>query len=111
MENIITKMRQEKQEYNEQMKRVAHLPKDYQFVYDKIQHYMWNFSTGMGSDMMKTLYDLIDLFEEAANEGRHVLDVTGNDVATFCDNLMSENKLWTKQVKNKLNDKIKKKIS
>ena len=28
------------------MARVAALPEDYQFVFKKIQNYMWNFSAG-----------------------------------------------------------------
>lgn len=110
MENILVKMRHDKEEYNRQMQRVKLLPTDYQFVYHKIENYMWNFAAGSGMDMLKTQYDLIDLFEEAATQGRHVLEVTGEDVATFCDDLMRGNKLWTDRVKEKLNEKMKTKL-
>lgn len=111
MENIILKMRQEKQEYNRQMARVALLPKDYQFVYNKIQNYMWSFAAGSGMDMLQTQYELIDLFESAALQGQHVLEVTGEDVATFCDELMSDNKLWTDNVRKNLNKKVNAKLN
>lgn len=106
MENILVKMKQDKKEYTRQMERVKQLPKDYQFVYNKIQNYMWNFAAGSGMDMLKTQYDLIDLFEESAIQGRHVLEVTGNDVATFCEDLMVENKLWTDRIRKNLNKRI-----
>lgn len=110
MENLIKKLIDDKKEYHEQMARVAALPEDYRFVYEKIQAYMWGFAGGSGMDMVKTQYDLIDLFESGAADGRHVLDVTGEDVASFCDELMRGNKLWTDNVRNRLNRKISGKV-
>lgn len=106
MTNIIHKIQENKKEYRRQMARVEALPEDYRFVYEKIQTYMWNFSAGSGSDMLKTQYELIDLFEEGAAVGRHVLDVTGKDVASFCDELMSGNKLWMDDARKCLNRKM-----
>ncbi len=106
MENPIKKILNDKKEYREQMARVAALPEDYRFVYEKMQNYMWSFAGGSGMDMLQTQYDLIDLFESGAAQGRHVLDVTGEDVAAFCDELMRGNKLWTDCVKNRLNHKV-----
>lgn len=106
MENLIKQMIADKKEYREQMARVAALPEDYRFVYEKIQAYLWSFAGGSGMDMLQTQYDLIDLFESGAVEGRHVLDVTGRDVASFCDELMQGNKLWTDDIKARLNRKM-----
>lgn len=106
MENLIKKIIGDKKEYKEQMARVAALPEDYRFVYEKIQAYIWGFAGGTGMDMLKTQYDLIDLFEWGAADGRHVLEVTGDDVAAFCHELMKGNKLWTDAIKNRLNRKI-----
>jgi DNA-binding ferritin-like protein (Dps family) len=39
-------------------------------------------------DLTPLFADLLDLFETAAAEGRPVLDVTGQDVAAFCDGLL-----------------------
>lgn len=110
MGNFIGKIIRDKREYQAQMARVQALPEDYRFVYDKIQTYMWSFAGGTGMDMLKTQYDLIDLFETGAAEGRHVLEVTGEDVATFCDELIKGNKLWTDAIKNRLNRKINAKL-
>lgn len=107
MSNIIKKICEDKKEYREQMEKVKALPEDYQFVFEKIQGYMWSFAGGDGLDMLKTQYDLIELFEAGAAEGKHVLDVTGEDVAGFCDELMRGNKLWTDRQRKKLNQNMK----
>lgn len=74
---------EEKRAYRQMMARVKALPEDYRFVFDKIQHYLWIFATG-GFDMS----GLVDLFESGAAEGRKVLEITGPDVAAFCDALI-----------------------
>lgn len=72
----------EKKEYRKMMARVKALPEDYRYAYEKMQKYMWAF--GSGFDMG----GLIELFEGGAAEGKRVLDITGEDVAAFCDELI-----------------------
>lgn len=103
MLKIIKKMHGDKKEYREQMARVTALPEEYRFVYGKMQDYMWSFAGGSGMDMLKTQYELIDLFEAGAAEGKHVLTITGEDVSGFCDDLMWGNKLWMDRQRKKLN--------
>lgn len=110
MFHFIKKMCKDKKEYRDQMARVATLPEDYQFVFKEIQNYMWSFAGGDGYDMIKTQYDLIDLFETSAAQGNHVLEVTGEDVSGFCDELIRDNKLWLDGVRNRLNRKMHKKF-
>lgn len=109
MVNIIKKMREDKKEYRRQMARVNALPKDYQFVFKKISNYMWSFAGGDGFDMLRTQYDLIELFEIGASQDKHVLDITGEDVAGFCDEFMSNTKKWTDRYRQKLNKSLKNK--
>lgn len=71
---------------------------------------MWMFAAGSGYDMMKIHYDLIDLFESGAANGKHVLDVTGNDVAAFCEELMRSAQTYTENWHEKLNRDIIKKV-
>jgi len=78
-----------KKEYKAFMKKVNSLPKDYVFVFKKIQKYMWNFGYGFGEEII----NLYELFEASAAEGKHVLEVTGEDVAAFADELMALSKL------------------
>ncbi|MFS0600417.1 DUF1048 domain-containing protein [Peribacillus frigoritolerans] len=78
-----------KKEYKAFMKKVNSLPKEYVFVFKKIQKYMWNFGYGFGEEII----NLYELFEASAAEGKLVLDVTGEDVAAFADELMALSKL------------------
>jgi DNA-binding ferritin-like protein (Dps family) len=96
----------EKREYKRQMARVDALPKDYRYVYKKIQHHMWMFAAGSGYDMLRLHYDLIDLFESGAAEGKRVLEITGDDVAAFCDELLKDTQTYTGNWREKLNSDI-----
>ena len=100
------KVSREKREYLEAMERVKALPEDYRFVYDKIQHYMWNHVAGDGMDMTVVLADLVDLFEQGAAAGRDVLDVTGEDAAAFCDDLLTGAKTYQSTKQDALNRAI-----
>ena len=106
----IKKIIESKREYKQQMARVEALPKDYQYVFKKIQSHMWMFAAGSGYDMMKIHYDLIELFEAGAAEGKPVLEITGEDVATFCDELLRSARTYTEDWREALNRDILKKL-
>ncbi|MBN2072670.1 MAG: DUF1048 domain-containing protein [Actinobacteria bacterium] len=110
MLDIFKKMIGDKKEYKMMMARVEAMPEDYQFVFKKIQQYMWGFAAGGGMDILKLQYDLIDLFEAGVAEGKHVLEITGEDVATFCDELLRNAETYTENRKEKLNRDIMKKL-
>ncbi|MEG1254659.1 DUF1048 domain-containing protein [Clostridium sp.] len=103
MVKLIKKMFGDKKEYKDQMARSEELPEDYKFVFEKIHEYMWSFAGGDGSDMLKTQQELLELFEISAAEGKHVLEVTGEDVAGFCDEFLRDTKKWTDFYGEKLN--------
>jgi len=50
-----------------------------------MKSYLWRFASGDGMDIVALLKDVLELFETSAAQGRSVLDVTGDDVAAFCD--------------------------
>ncbi len=106
----IKKMIESKREYKQQMARVEALPKDYQYVFKKIQGHMWMFAAGSGYDMLKIHYDLIELFETGAADGKHVLEITGEDVAAFCDELLRNARTYTEDWREALNRDILKKF-
>jgi DNA-binding ferritin-like protein (Dps family) len=106
----VKKMLESKREYKQQMARVAALPKDYQYVFKKIQRHMWMFAAGSGYDMMKIHYGLIELFEAGAADGKHVLEITGEDVAAFCDELLRSATTYTENWREALNRDILKKL-
>ena len=99
-----------KREYKRQMARVKALPEDYQYVFKKIQGHMWMFAAGAGYDMMKIHYDLIELFETGAAEGKSVLEITGEDVAAFCEELLRSTGTYTENWREALNRDIQKKL-
>lgn len=111
MLDFLKKIIGDKKEYKMMMARVSAMPKDYQFVFKKIQNYMWSHAGGDGMDILKIQYDLIDLFEGGVADGKNVLKITGTDVAEFCDELLLNAKTWTTDGHKKLNHDIKKKFS
>lgn len=106
MLEMFKKMLGDKKEYKMMMARVEALPEDYQFVFKKIQNYMWQFSAGNGIDMLHIQYELIELFEGGAAEGRQVLEITGEDVASFADELVANAKTYVAKYREDLNKSI-----
>ncbi|MCT1539259.1 MULTISPECIES: DUF1048 domain-containing protein [Lysinibacillus] len=106
MIELFKKMMGDKKEYKMMMARVEQLPEDYQFVFKKIQNYMWNFTVGNGMDMLHMQYELIELFEAGAAEGRKVLEITGEDVASFADELVANVKTYIAKYREDLNQSI-----
>lgn len=74
--------------------RVKALPQDYQIVYKEIQKYLFKVGPVELTDGTDLLSGIIDLFEEGAALGKGVLEVTGSDVAAFCDDLIKDSKTF-----------------
>lgn len=83
-----------KKEWRAHVARVKALPKDYQIVYKEIQKYLYKVGPVELTDGIGLLSGIIDLFEEGAAEKRGVLEVTGSDVAAFCDDLIKDSKTY-----------------
>jgi DNA-binding ferritin-like protein (Dps family) len=106
----IKRMAREKREYNRMQRRAKALPEEYRYVYHKIQNYMWNYSGGSGMDMTSIFADLLDLFETGVAEGKRVLEITGEDVAAFCDELLRNARTYTQDWREALNRDIMRKL-
>ncbi len=106
----IKKIMEGKREYKQQMERVAALPEDYRYVFKKIQEYTWMHAGGDGMDMLQIHYDLINLFEAGAADGKTVLEVTGEDVADFCEELLKSANTYTESWQDKMNRDIARKL-
>lgn len=106
MANFIKKIRDDKKEYREMQERAKRLPDAYYFVFQKIEAYTWECAGGDGIDTMKAQGDLLDLFEISVADGRAVLEVTGNDVAGFCDEFFRDTRKWSDAYQKRLNRKL-----
>ncbi|WP_368487511.1 DUF1048 domain-containing protein [Clostridium sp. BJN0013] len=83
-----------KKEWRAHVARIKALPQDYQIVYKEIQKYLFKVGPVELTDGTGLLSGIIDLFEEDAALGKGVLEVTGSDVATFCDDLIKDSKTY-----------------
>ncbi len=112
MNTFLKKIIGDKKAWNALEARGKALPRDYRVVYDVIKDYMWNLwrfsaSAGNQDESMATLDDLLNLLEAGAAEGKGVLEVTGKDVAAFCDELFNATESW----RTKLNREVAEKLS
>jgi DNA-binding ferritin-like protein (Dps family) len=98
---------EEKKEWKAIEKRAKALPHDYHVTYEEIKHYLWKSS---GITTIDAFRVLIDLFEESAANGRQVLEVIGDDVAAFCDELVKGEKTYFEDLRKKLNSSVARKI-
>ncbi|RII34237.1 DUF1048 domain-containing protein [Clostridium chromiireducens] len=101
-----------KKEWRAHVARVKALPKDYQIVYKEIQKYLFKVGPVELTNGIGLLSGIIDLFEEGAFLGKGVLEVTGSDVAVFCDDLIKDSKtyadIYQESVDKKVNEAMKK---
>lgn len=110
MNNFLKKILGDKKEWRAMEARADALPKDYQIVYTEIKAYMWKFTAGDGMDVVAILNDLLGLFETSAADGKRVLEVTGEDVAEFCDELLRNANTYTENWREALNENVAKKL-
>lgn len=98
---------EDKKEWKAMIKRSKALPHDYKTTYNEILRYIWS-STGIST--IEPIKVLLDLFEESAANGKNVLEVTGSDVAAFCDELVRGEKTYFEGLRKKLNSNVAKNI-
>ena len=100
----------EKAEYNAYRKLLESLPNDYQFVLKEIEKYFFSFV--VDENIMTVLMDTSESFAIAANDGRSVFSITGEDIGSFCDNIAKNChvKTWQDTQREKLNENIRKRF-
>ena len=101
-----------KKEWRAHVARVKLLPKDYQIVYKEIQKYLYKVGPAELTEGIDLLSGIVDFFEEGAALGKGVLEVTGSDVAAFCDELIKDSETYAdtyqEYVNKEVNNAIKK---
>jgi DNA-binding ferritin-like protein (Dps family) len=83
-----------KKEWRAHMARVKALPQEYRIVYKEIQKYLFKVGPVELTEGVDLLSGIVDFFEEGAAAGKGVLEVTGSDVAAFCDDLIKDSKTY-----------------
>jgi DNA-binding ferritin-like protein (Dps family) len=78
-----------KKHWRAHMAQVRALPPDYQIVYKEIQRYLFRVGPVDLADG-RLLAGIVDFFEEGVAAGKGVLELIGNDVAAFCDDLVND---------------------
>ncbi|MXQ52735.1 DUF1048 domain-containing protein [Shimazuella alba] len=92
-----------KKAWRAHVSRVKALPKDYQIVYKEIQKYLFKVGPVKLNEGIGLLSEILIFFEEGAAAGKGVLEVTGEDVAAFCDDLVKDEKTWLDKYHEDLN--------
>jgi DNA-binding ferritin-like protein (Dps family) len=82
-----------KKQWRAHMARVKALPPDYQIVYKEIQKYFFKIGPIDLPDGT-LLSGIVDFFEEGVAAGKGVLELIGNDVAAFCDDLVKDSRTY-----------------
>ena len=99
---------QGKKEWRAHMARVKALPQDYQIVYKEIQKYLFKVGPVELTESTGLLSGIVDLFEEGTAVGKGVLEVTGRDVAAFCDDLIKDSKTYADLYQESVNQQVNK---
>ncbi|MFE2758168.1 DUF1048 domain-containing protein [Actinosynnema sp. NPDC059335] len=82
-----------KRHWRAHVARVKALPPDYRVVYHELQRYL--FKVGPVDLADGTLLSgLVDFFEEGVGAGKGVLELVGDDVAAFCDDLIKDSRTY-----------------
>ncbi|MFG2530171.1 DUF1048 domain-containing protein [Streptomyces sp. NPDC048516] len=78
-----------KKQWRAHMARVKGLPPDYQIACKEMQRYLFKVGP-IGLPDGPLLPGIVDFFEEGVAAGKGVLELIGNDVAAFCDDLIKD---------------------
>ena len=78
-----------KKQWRAHVARVKALPPDYQIVYKEMQRYLFKVGPVDLADG-SLLSGIVDFFEEGVAAGKGVLELIGDDVAAFCDDLIKD---------------------
>ncbi|RFU62224.1 DUF1048 domain-containing protein [Bacillus sp. V59.32b] len=104
----IKKIIEGKKEWRAHVSRVNELPQDYQIVYKEIQKYLFKVGPVELNEGIGLLTEILSFFEESAAAGKDVLEVTGTDVAAFCDALIGDSKTYSDLYQESVNEQVNK---
>ncbi|WP_280266619.1 DUF1048 domain-containing protein [Nocardia wallacei] len=83
-----------KKQWRAHQARVKALPPDYRIVYEEIQKYYFKVGPVELTDGT-LLSGIVDFFEEGIASGKGVVELIGDDVAAFCDDLIKDSPTYS----------------
>lgn len=107
----LSTIREQKREWKNLNKRVLNMPSDYQFVYKQMSKYIFKTVALDEKQIIDLITEIIVLFEEGIINNKHVLDVTGRDVASFCDNLTADYDTYMDEIQAKIEENLQEALS
>jgi DNA-binding ferritin-like protein (Dps family) len=113
MSNLMAKLIGDRKEWKRMEARANALPRDYRIVYGGMKSYMWRFTASDGMDIVAILKDVLAEFEAEAAEGKPALEVTGEDVAAYCDARLGDSnpdRRYLEKWRKSLNQDVKKQL-
>ena len=93
-----------KRQWRAHVARVKALPPDYRIVYKEMQKYLFKVGPIDLADG-RLLPGIVDFFAEGAAAGKGVLELIGNDVAAFCDDLIKDSRTYADVYRESLSGK------
>ena len=105
-----SEVRRQKRAFRAYRARARRLPEEYRIVFQEMEKYLFQFAM---DGQPERFSDLVSQFEAGAAEGKEVLDITGDDVIGFCDDLIREwmSRTWQDQVRERFNQRIHARLS
>ncbi|MEV1001682.1 DUF1048 domain-containing protein [Nonomuraea sp. NPDC050202] len=82
-----------KKQWRAHLARVKALPPDYEIVYKEMQRYFFKIGP-VGLTDGSLLTELLEFFEGGAAAGKGVLELIGDDVAAFADDLIKDSRTY-----------------
>jgi DNA-binding ferritin-like protein (Dps family) len=105
---IINKVIGEKKQWKVYKSRKKQLPANYQKAVDALERHILTFCPESGDALMRALNDLIDLFEQSAEEMKSIREIVGEDPADFAETFTSNytKDTWRDREARKLNEAL-----
>ncbi len=95
----IKQLFEEKKEWNKLQEHIKAMPSDYSFVFKEMQIYIFKVADLSTEEAIALFSGIVELFETGIELDKSVLEVTGDDVAAFCDSLIEGNNQFDEYVK------------
>jgi DNA-binding ferritin-like protein (Dps family) len=105
---FVSKVIGDKKQWKEYKSRKKQLPANYQKAVDALEIHILTFCPETGDALMRALNDLIDLFEQSAEEKKSIREIVGENPSDFAEAFTSNytNDSWRDRELRKLSEAL-----